>query len=129
MQLTNIIRDVPEDLRRNRLYLPQEELEQYGVSRESLRNGTTDDAFRSLMKSQIDRARGYFEKSEALFPLLRASSRYCPILLRKFYCEILDKIEASDYDVFSRRPSISRLRKTGLAVSIWIQSLLVRITD
>ena len=129
MQLTNITRDVAEDLTRGRLYLPQEELDRFHVTRDSLRNRTTDDAFRSLMKFQVERAREYFERAEPLFPLLRASSRYCPILLRKFYSELLDKIEANNYDIFRNRPSISRLRKTVLAVSIWIQSLLVRIAD
>ncbi|MFP6739722.1 MAG: squalene/phytoene synthase family protein, partial [Planctomycetota bacterium] len=68
-------------------------------------------AFRDLMKFQVERARDYFQRSEALFPLIDAQTRYCPVLLKRLYSKILDRIEHQGYDVFSRRPALSRFQK------------------
>lgn len=129
MQLTNIIRDVAEDLRRGRVYLPEDELRQFDVSRETLGRSQPTDGLRELMKFQVERARKYFQDSEPLFPLLRASSRFCPILLRRFYSELLDRVEESNYDVLGHRPKISSSRKARIAAGVWLRSLLVRLAD
>ena len=74
-------------------------------------------SFKNMMKFQVERDRSYFDKAEPLFPLIEAETRYCPVLLKRLYTKILDKIENRDYDVFSRRPSLSRFQKIGMLLT------------
>ena len=122
MQLTNITRDVAEDARDGRVYLPQEELQKFGYSVSDLMAGTVNDSFRDLMKFQIERAHRYFESGARLFPLLDRRSRACPRTMSAVYRRLLGRIEAADYDVFSERISLSRTAKAALAAKLWIQS-------
>ena len=119
MQLTNILRDVAEDSRRDRIYLPLEDLGRFGYAEEELMRGVLDDRFRDLVRFQVDRARHYFQLSDPLFPLVVPESRYCPELLRSFYSTILDQIELRNYDVFTRRPHLSPYRKLAILARIW----------
>ena len=111
MQLTNILRDVREDMTLGRIYLPGEDLARFNYSEAELSRYEFTPAFRDLMKFQVERARDYFQRSEALFPLIDTQTRYCPVLLKRLYSKILDRIESQGYDVFSRRPALSRLQK------------------
>ena len=122
MQLTNIIRDVAEDARDGRVYLPQEELQKFGYSVSDLMAGTVNGPFKDLMKFQIERAHRYFESGARLFPLLDRRSRACPRTMSSVYRRLLGRIEAADYDVFSERISLSRTAKAALAAKLWIQS-------
>ena len=126
MQLTNILRDIKEDLARDRIYLPANELARFGCTREDLRAERVTPNFRKFMQFQIERTRRLFSEASALFPLIDADSRYCPVLLKDFYSRILDVIEAQDYDVFRRRPRLSRAEKLRLAGSLWIRSRIAR---
>lgn len=119
MQLTNIMRDVREDLERDRVYLPQDEMGSFGYGERDLRAGVVDDRFRGLMALQASRARGYFESGARLFPLLAPSSRACPAVLGALYSAILDRIEASGFDVFGRRIGLSRPHKLLLMARFW----------
>jgi len=114
MQLTNVLRDIPEDLGRGRIYLPTEELSRFGYSEEELEARSVNDSFRSLMKYQVERARGFFNRSAPLLSHIRPESRRCPALLASFYQAILERIENSGYDVFRRRPGLSTLKKLQL---------------
>lgn len=111
MQLTNILRDVREDMMRGRIYLPGEDLERFDYSEAALSRYEFTPAFRNLMEFQVARARDYFQRAEALFPFIDARSRHCPLLLKRLYSKILDLIETQGYDVFSRRPALSRFQK------------------
>lgn len=111
MQLTNILRDVGEDLSRGRLYLPLEELARFGVSRADLAAGRRTDAFRRLMEFQIARARREYELGRAGLPFLHSRGRFAVDLASRIYARILHRIEASDYDVFARRAVVSRREK------------------
>ena len=111
MQLTNILRDVKEDMTRGRIYLPGEDLRRFNYSEAELSNYEFTPAFRELMEFQVERAREYFQRSEALFPLIDTETRYCPVLLKRLYSKILDRIELQGYAVFSRRPALSRFQK------------------
>jgi phytoene synthase len=126
MQLTNILRDIKEDIERDRIYLPADELARFDCTHEELRRGEVTSHFRELMKFQIERTRSLFAEASALFPLIDADARYCPVLLKEFYSRILDVIEARDYDVFSRRPRLSRAEKLRLAGSLWVRSRAAR---
>ncbi len=79
MQLTNIIRDIKEDVERDRVYIPQDEMARFNVTETQLRAGIIDDNFVALMGSQAERARSYFESGARLFPLLNPRSRSCAV--------------------------------------------------
>ncbi len=115
MQLTNVLRDIPEDLRRGRIYLPSDEFERFGYSEEELRRGELNDPFRRLMAFQVARAREHFSRAKGLLPHLRPESRRCPALLAAFYLAILQRIERAGYDIFSRRPRLPLVRKLAMA--------------
>jgi len=116
MQLTNILRDIREDLARDRLYLPQDELARFGVAEADLRAGSVTPAFRELMAFQVARAREYFARGRALIPLLERDSRFCPAVLQGIYSRLLDRMEARGFDVFSARVRLSAFHKLALAL-------------
>ena len=112
MQLTNILRDVAEDLAMGRVYLPQDELARFGVTEEQLAGGRVDEGFRALMRFQIDRARRYYAESEAGIPwLVGDSSRLTVRVMGRLYGGILGAIERQGLDVFRARARVSTPRK------------------
>ena len=113
-QMTNILRDLGEDAARQRVYLPAEDLERFGYTTEQLARGERNDAFRALMKFQVERARQYYADAGPLVPLLAPAGQAVFLALLRTYRGLLDKIEACDYDVFSRRVGLSRWRKLGI---------------
>jgi phytoene synthase len=122
-QLTNILRDLPEDAARGRVYLPQEDLTRFGYLYEQLQRGERNENFRALMRFQVERARHYYESARPLSALLPPAGRAVFQVMRRTYEGLLDAIEDRDYDVFSNRVSLSRLRKLGLMV----QAMPVRL--
>lgn len=126
MQLTNILRDVKEDVERGRIYIPQDEMRRFEYSEAELERGALNDEFKSLMAYQAERAHGYFESSRALFPLISADARTCPKLMHATYSGILELIEQADYNVFERRIGISAGAKLVLLARLWAESLLSR---
>lgn len=124
MQLTNIIRDVEEDLGRGRVYLPQEDFERFGYPEERLFAGEMDDSFRELMRFQVERARSYFRSGLRLLPLLSPRARPCPAVMARIYMRILDRAEEADYNVFDGRPSLSKREKLFVMGRVWMQTML-----
>ncbi len=116
MQLTNILRDVVDDLERDRIYLPLEELERFGYSEEELRAHVLNENFRRLMRFQMERARAYFQDGLRLLRYLPLRSRPCPAALAGIYQRLLREIEAHDYDVFSSRIGLSTEEKLWTAL-------------
>ncbi|GJP55737.1 hypothetical protein CLOM_g14669 [Closterium sp. NIES-68] len=110
-QLTNILRDVGEDAQRGRVYLPQDELAQFGLSDDDIFEGKVTDKWRSFMKFQIERARNYFKTAEAGVYELDSQSRWPVWASLRLYAQILDAIEANDYDNFTRRAYVSKWKK------------------
>nr|ACY70860.1 phytoene synthase [Coix lacryma-jobi] len=102
-QLTNILRDVGEDARRGRIYLPQDELAQAGLSDEDIFNGVVTNRWRNFMKRQIKRARMFFEEAERGVTELSQASRWPVWASLLLYRQILDEIEANDYNNFTKR--------------------------
>jgi phytoene synthase len=121
MQLTNVLRDVGEDLDRGRVYLPRDELARFGLDRAALERRTVTPAFRELMRFQIARAREYYHHADQVWPLFPSDgSRLAVRLMQHAYATILDMIERNDYDVFTRRAFTSAPRKLAiLAQTIW----------
>ncbi len=126
MQLTNILRDVEEDMERDRVYIPQEELARFGCSEDDIFQGRVNDNFRDLMRFQVERAREYFRKGKRLLPLLSPRSRACPAVLHGTYSRLLDRIEASGYNVFGRRVSLSTGEKLVLMARLWANGIAAR---
>ena len=124
MQLTNILRDIKEDLERDRVYLPLDEIRDSGYSVEELKAGVVNQPFRQLMAFQVHRARQYFRSGFKVLPYISPRSRACPAVLGQIYSHILDKIEARDFDVFDRRVSLSSREKYLVTVQTWVKSLL-----
>ncbi|MFH1022334.1 MAG: phytoene/squalene synthase family protein [Planctomycetota bacterium] len=124
MQLVNIVRDVKEDLARNRIYIPQEDLAATGCSEESLQRGDTNEAFRRLVALEARRARECFASGRQLLPLIPRSSRFCPAALAAVYGRILDKIERDPARVMRERVRISAGGKLALAAKALVQSWL-----
>lgn len=111
LQLTNILRDVGEDWRQGRVYLPQEELAAYGLDEEDIAAGRVDHRWRAFMRFQIERARRLYAESLPGVALLHRDGRFAVAAAAELYRAILDDIEAHGYDVFSRRAHISDARK------------------
>ncbi|KAG5250635.1 hypothetical protein OIU76_006924 [Salix suchowensis] len=110
-QLTNILRDVGEDARRGRIYLPQDELAQAGLSDEDIFNGKVTEKWRIFMKGQIKRARMFFDEAEKGVAELSDASRWPVWASLLLYKQILDSIEANDYDNFSKRAYVGKAKK------------------
>jgi len=123
MQLTNILRDIDEDLTRGRVYLPQEDLRRHGCTEASLARRTVDDRFVSLMKEEIARAREFYGRGEAGIPYLTDDgSRFCVQLMAGTYRRILDAIEANGYDVFRGRAHVPLRTKLVIAAGAYLSS-------
>jgi phytoene synthase len=121
-QLTNFIRDVGEDLRRDRIYLPQEDLHRFGVDREHLAAGVVDEPVRKLLAFEIERARELYRQAEPGIDLLHKTSRDCIRTASRLYAEILDAVEAADYQVLDRRVKVGWRRRTAIAAPGYLRA-------
>jgi len=119
MQLTNILRDVKQDLAMNRIYLPQEDLQTFGVTEKQLFDNEINGNFVDLMRFQIARARDFYQIGENGISLLEQDSRFTVLLASRIYSRILDEIEGHNYDIFSRRASTTLTQKIISLPKIW----------
>ncbi|MBF2079815.1 MAG: phytoene synthase [Synechococcales cyanobacterium T60_A2020_003] len=110
-QLTNILRDVGEDARRGRIYLPLEDLKRFNYTEADLFNSVIDDRWRELMTFQIRRARQFFNQAEQGISRLSPDARWPVWSALLLYRQILDSIERNQYDVFSTRAYVPTWRK------------------
>lgn len=122
LMLTNTLRDVGEDIRNDRVQLPLEELEAFGLSEDHLREGVVDDRWRRFMRFQIQRAREIYRSALPGIDLLPSKARFATGAISEIYLDFLDDIEAHDYDVFHRRAGISNRRKLMSLPGIWYRA-------
>lgn len=124
MQLVNIIRDIKEDAERDRIYLPQDELQRFGYTEQELFRGVLNQPFSDLMAFQARRARQYFRSGRKLLPMVPVRTRPCPAILSGLYSKLLDRIEARRWDVFAERVRLSTSEKLWLAGRTWTGTML-----
>jgi phytoene synthase len=120
MQMTNILRDVGEDARMGRIYLPSDEMRRFGCDESAVLDGRVDERFAELMRFQIERVRTMYREAEPGIALLAPGSRYTVRLALSLYRGILARIEANRYDVFTRRAYVPLRAKllTALVVAL-----------
>jgi phytoene synthase len=121
-QLTNILRDVGEDARRDRIYIPLEDLSRFRCSEADVIEGRLTPNMISLLKFQVARARDYYREADKGIPFLSPDSRFTVFLSSRLYAGILADIEAHGYDVFSRRARVSLPRKLAQTPKLWLQA-------
>ena len=123
MQLTNVLRDVGEDIERDRVYLPLDELEHNGISEEDLHGGKVvlNPSWEPYCHHYAKRARTYLEEARQLLPLLPRRTRYSPAAMIAFYDKILKQIEKQQGDVFTRRVGLSKVQKLSLAAAVYLR--------
>jgi 15-cis-phytoene synthase len=122
LQLTNILRDVAEDWRAGRLYLPQDELTAFGLGEDDVANGRLDKRWTDFMRFQIDRNRRLYDESLPGIRMLNADGRFAIAAAAELYRAILGDIEAHQCDVFSRRAFVPLPGKLARLPRIWWQS-------
>lgn len=121
-QLANFIRDVGEDLERGRVYLPLQELAQFGVSRSDLEARIATPEIKEALKFQIARVRQLEESSRTGIAMLGVPSQPCIETARILYCGIVDAVEEIDYEVFSKRATVSLARRLRVAVPAYYRA-------
>lgn len=122
-QLTNIARDVGEDARRNRIYLPLDELATFNVSEEDILKCRESDAVKSLMEYQIERAEGFYDKALKHLPEVDKKSQRTGLMMAAIYRTLLREIKADGAQkVLNSRTSLGTLHKLVLALRVWIKS-------
>src|SRR5882724_5484856 len=119
-QLTNILRDVKEDARMGRIYLPLEDLRRFVVSEDDILNARATPEFLELMKFEANRAHGFYKKSQPLINMIDADSRGTLAVMMAIYGGILQKIEESNFAVFEERVRLSTTEKLWIVGKHWM---------
>jgi phytoene synthase len=121
LQLTNILRDLKEDIARGRIYIPIEDMERFGYSERELRENLYNAPFIELMKYEHSRARSYFEKAASSLPDQDRPSMFAAEIMGAIYRELLEQIPAVQFDVYRNRVTVSK-SDGPLALSIWFKA-------
>lgn len=121
-QLTNIIRDVGEDARKNRVYVPMEDLRRFGVPASDILQAKDTPAFRELMRFEAQRARAYYGEAMAALPAIDRRAQRPGLVMAAIYRALLQEIERDDFRVLSQRTSLTPLRKFWIAWTTWISA-------
>jgi phytoene synthase len=121
-QLTNIIRDIGEDARRGRVYLPQDELTRFDVTADDLLHARYGESFSRLMAFQVERARELYRQAFAQLPAADRKAQRAGLIMAAIYQATLDEIERDNYRVLDQRISLPPLRKLWLAAKTWFSA-------
>ena len=124
LQLTNIIRDIPEDLRRGRLYVPLEDMNRFECGEDDLRAGVVTDRVQALLRFECDRAKAFYRKADEALPALDARRLVAARIMAAIYFELLRSIERSGYDVFRRVVRVPRPKRAVIAAKVWTRGLV-----
>ncbi len=121
-QLTNIIRDVGEDARRGRIYLPLNELARFGVSEDDILESRNSDGFKALMEFQADRANATYDRALAELPDCDRKAQRAGLIMAAIYRTVLDEIAEDGFHVLDRHMSLPPLRKLWIAARAWMRT-------
>ncbi len=121
LQLTNILRDIKFDALNGRIYLPEEDLKRFGYTEDDLMNSRYNDSFIELMKFECKRAREYFEKANDSFAKEDRKLLFPARIMQKIYFNILQKIEKMNYNVFSKKAKVSKLKKIYYTLGVFVK--------
>jgi len=121
-QLTNIVRDVGEDARRDRIYLPLDDISRYGVSPGDILRGKDSDGMRNLLRFQVARARSYYSQAMRKLPAADRRSQRTGLIMAAIYQRLLDEIDADSVRVLTARISLTPLTKFWLAFKTWLST-------
>jgi phytoene synthase len=121
-QLTNIIRDVGEDARRGRIYLPMDELQQFGVTASDILNANETENFQKLMKFQIERAQRYYQQAIAHLPAVDRKAQQTGLIMAAIYRATLDEVISTGCHVMKERVSLTPMYKLRLAFKAWLKN-------
>jgi phytoene synthase len=119
-QLTNIIRDVGEDARKNRIYLPMEDLQKFGVPAADILGMRQTEDFRKLMQFEAGRARSHYEEAFRALPAADRKAQRSGLIMAAIYRALLEEIERDGFNVLAQRTSLTPLRKFWIAWKTWI---------
>jgi phytoene synthase len=118
MQLTNILRDIKEDYRRGRIYLPQDEMRQYGISEKNIAGNFHNKNSNEFLKFQIQRARTYYKNAACVIKLMKdINARFVVELMKELYSGILDVIEKNNYNIY-KRAYVNKTKKVYLLLKV-----------
>ena len=123
LQLTNIIRDVGDDARRGRIYLPLEELQSFGVSAQDLLEGRRSGDFDGLMRLQTSRARDCYRQAFQLLPAAALRAQRPGLIMAAIYARLLDEIESDGFRVLTHRVRLTPVRKLWIAWKTWMRGV------
>jgi phytoene synthase len=121
-QLTNIIRDVGEDARRNRIYLPMDELKRFEVPASDILNARYSENFTRLMQFQAERAQAYYTAALEALPAEDRRAQRAGLIMAAIYRTVLEEIAADGFNVLTARTSLTPIRKLGIAVRTWLRT-------
>jgi len=119
-QLTNIIRDVGEDARKNRIYLPMDDMKRFGVPAADILNARESPGFKDLMRFEAERAKGYYAKAFSALPAEDRKAQRAGLIMAAIYRTLLDEIERDGWRVLTQRTSLTPLRKLWIAWKTWV---------
>ena len=119
-QLTNVIRDVGDDARKNRIYIPMEDLQRFEVPASDILQGRESAAFRALMGFEAQRARTYYDKAMAALPPEDRRAQRSGLIMSAIYRSLLEEIERDEFRVLSQKTALTPLRKLYIAWRTWL---------
>jgi phytoene synthase len=119
-QLTNIIRDVGEDARKNRIYLPMDDLKRFGVPAADILNCRDTPGFQELMRYESERAKSYYEQAFSALPAADRKAQRPGLIMAAIYRTLLDEIERDGFRVLKQRTSLTPVRKLWIAWKTWV---------
>ncbi|MEN3372150.1 presqualene diphosphate synthase HpnD [Dechloromonas sp. ZS-1] len=120
-QLTNIIRDIGEDARRGRIYIPMDELKQFNVPAKDILDGKYSDNFVALMQFQAERAEKYYAQAFAQLPAVDRKNQRPGLIMAAIYRTLLDEIRRDNFQVLHQRIALTPVRKIWIACKTWIR--------
>jgi phytoene synthase len=125
LQLTNILRDIKKDAELGRIYLPLEDLKRFNYSEDDLFNNIYNDNFISLMRFEANRAKSFFEKANRSLDINDKPSLFAARAMQHIYFNLLKKMEAENFNVFSNDISVGKAGKAVIALGVWAKYSLV----